>query len=189
MYTSIVVGISTYIVIFHLNSLVYQASSVYAPMRNKIIFQMKYHGEGHWASKGRQFTTFQPKHDRPRPSEWWILLFWVGNLFSSLYRFVLRRPRLAHTNTKTFDGIVFIGDPDEAAPEREGTSTSIKEEASTTTMEVPSLSHGTNDPPVTNAQSPPTTERKTFPFQMRFLKKHNSGLKSSRASADKHEEV
>jgi hypothetical protein len=61
-------------------------------MRDNIISRMKIDSNEHWANKGKQFAAFQPKHERLRPSEWWILLFCVQVLYKSLFRFTRRKP-------------------------------------------------------------------------------------------------
>lgn len=173
IYTSILVGVSTYIIVFHLNSLVQQTSAAYTPIRSEIIYRMRNHDNDHWASKGKQFATFQPKHERLKPSEWWILLFWIQDLFTSLYRFLLRKPELGHTDTGPSPEVLIIGDHDESAMEATEKYLPTKSSTSIQAVTLP----------------PETSQRNPFHFQMRFLKKHNSSLAHSSANPPIHEEV
>jgi hypothetical protein len=115
IYTSIIIGVTTYIIVFHLNSLTYQTSVTYTPIRNKIINEMKHSVEEHWASKGSQFAAFRPKQERKKPSEWWITIFWIRQLYLTTYRFLLCRPAQEHSATNTIPHITVIDDHPKAA--------------------------------------------------------------------------
>jgi len=136
IYTSIIVALSTYIIVFHLDNLVYHTSSAYTPMRDKIISRMKNDSHEHWTTKGKQFATFQPKHERLRPSEWWVLLFSVKTLFTSLYRFLLRKPKPANGDPETCPKVIVVSSEDGAISRKANAGTHNKEEISFTAAAV-----------------------------------------------------
>jgi hypothetical protein len=187
IYASIVVGLSTYIIVFHLNTLVHQTSSAYTPVRDKIISRMKNDSDEHWASKGKQFAAFQPKHERLRPSEWWILLFWLQSLFTSTRRLLLRNPEPASADTASSPAIVDIGDEGGAASRGAEQSTRVKAERCTTTAAL-GLSSDSDQLPAAAAQ-PREGWHRPFPISTGYLKKHNPGPRPSSADPPTHEEV
>lgn len=127
-----VVGMSTYVIVFQLNNLVYHTSSTYNPMREMIITRMKNDSREHWASKGKQFATLQPKHETLKPSEWWILLFGAQIIFTSLYRLLFHKYELDSTDTEA---------PPETLAGSDGTGAFPKE------PEI--ITHATEEPPAT----------------------------------------
>jgi hypothetical protein len=104
------VGLSTYIIVFHLNNLVYQTSSAYAPIRKSIITQMKDDSREHWASKGNQLAIFQPRQETSRPSEWWILAFGLQSILASFTRLPFREKEPANNDTEASPAAIITSD-------------------------------------------------------------------------------
>jgi hypothetical protein len=78
IYTTIIVGLSTYLIVFNLNNLVLHVSKLYQSFRDQLIGRMKHKDDkdwGFWSDEGARFDVFKPQHDQAHPSEWWRFIF------------------------------------------------------------------------------------------------------------------
>lgn len=92
-YTIVLVGLGTYFVVFNLNNIVTHGSRAYQPIRRRIVDDMKEpkpkdagskqkdSSPGFWSEHGEKLDLFTPKHEKIRPSEWWVFIF----LFTSIW--------------------------------------------------------------------------------------------------------
>jgi hypothetical protein len=73
------IGFVTYMIVFNLNSLVSFGWATYSGLRDHSIQQMKqnYSAEQKWGKLGRDFKRFEPKHGNTKPSDWYILLYYI----------------------------------------------------------------------------------------------------------------
>jgi hypothetical protein len=46
---------------------------------------MQKHPDRRWKEESKRFTTFQPKHEKPKPSEWMLVLFMLDKVFRHLH--------------------------------------------------------------------------------------------------------
>lgn len=83
IYTIIIIGLTTYAIVFNLNNLVLQFSRSYQSLRDHLVSQMKEVKDESefWKEKGERFDVFRPQHEKPHPSEWWIVIFLTRALF------------------------------------------------------------------------------------------------------------
>jgi hypothetical protein len=95
---AILVGLSTYILVFNLNNVVEFCGQVYSKRKLKIIEQMNKDLDSRWKEQGQRFTIFQPKHERHKPSEWMLGLFLLHRIFGGFH---LTRPFSRNEEQKT----------------------------------------------------------------------------------------
>ena len=79
---SILVGISTYLLVFNLNNVVEFCSRVYSKRKLLLIELMQKDLDKEWKETGQKFTSFQPKQEKRKPSEWMLVLFVFYKVFS-----------------------------------------------------------------------------------------------------------
>lgn len=60
---------------FNINNLVQGWNRVYDIKKKRIIHAMKKDLEKTWKLRGQRFEVFRPKHENPKPSEWYIPLY------------------------------------------------------------------------------------------------------------------
>ena len=77
IYVIIIVAISTYLVMFNINSLAQGFSKVYDLKKRTIVSAMKSDPRDVWKARGHKFEVFRPKHENPEPSEWYIPLYMI----------------------------------------------------------------------------------------------------------------
>ena len=75
IYVIVIVALSTYFIIFNINSLAQGISQIYNVKKKNIVRIMKRDRNGSWRLRGHRFEVFRPKHDNPEPSEWYIPLY------------------------------------------------------------------------------------------------------------------
>jgi hypothetical protein len=77
IYTAIIVGLSTYLIVFNLNNLVHEISTLYNSLRSRLVDSMKAkEAESEfWFEMGNRFGVFKPQHEKASPSEWWLVLY------------------------------------------------------------------------------------------------------------------
>ena len=75
IYVIILVALSTYLIMFNINSLAQGFSRIYDVEKKKIVRAMKRDRNDFWRLRGHRFEIFRPKHDNPEPSEWYIPLY------------------------------------------------------------------------------------------------------------------
>ena len=90
IYTIIIIGLTTYAIVFNLNNLVLQFSRSYQSLRDRLVSQMKEVKDESrfWTEKGERFDVFRPQHEKPHPSEWWIVIFLTRTLFVKVSGFL-----------------------------------------------------------------------------------------------------
>ena len=75
IYVVIIVAMSTYIVVFNMNSLIHSFSRLYEAKKKRVIRAMHLDLDETWQKRGQKFEAFRPKHENPQPSEWYVLLY------------------------------------------------------------------------------------------------------------------
>ena len=75
LYTIIAVGLSTYLIVFNLNTIVTSISDIYDSRKRHLIRAMKADSAPSWKRLGEQFEVFRPRHERLEPSEWYVPLY------------------------------------------------------------------------------------------------------------------
>ena len=66
---------STYIVLFNMNSLIHSFSRLYEAKKKNVVRSMHSDSDETWKRRGQKFESFRPKHENPQPSEWYVLLY------------------------------------------------------------------------------------------------------------------
>ena len=126
IFTSTIVGIFTYITVFNLGNIVQCISSLYNPVREGLIFQMKQDNKDSWASKAKYFAAFRPRREGQKLSEWWILLFWLYCVIQSLRSLLPSRGRPSRTTGEPSPSLIVLECPDETSGEATETGTASK---------------------------------------------------------------
>ena len=75
IYVIIIVALSTYFVMFNINSLARGFDGVYGFRKRSIVRAMKKDRSEKWKVRGKRFEVFRPKAENPEPSEWYIPLY------------------------------------------------------------------------------------------------------------------
>lgn len=75
----IVVALLTYTTVLNINSIVHSVSILYDTKKRRVINAMKRDERESWRYCGQQFESFRPKHENPKPSEWYITLYALFN--------------------------------------------------------------------------------------------------------------
>ncbi|KAE9364562.1 hypothetical protein N431DRAFT_108587 [Stipitochalara longipes BDJ] len=126
----ILVGLTTYLIVFNLNNLVGFCGRIYCSYKTKLIQQMKNEPGSGWKEKGRQFSIFRPRSEIRKPSEWIIGLFILRKLFRTFSisprRMIHRKPQKEQTEVNTSIESVLDG-PDLPFLQEGVPSTSIEE--------------------------------------------------------------
>ena len=60
---------------FNINSLSGALGRIYEIKKRKIVKAMKSDRNEIWKQRGQKFEIFRPKHENPRPSEWYITFY------------------------------------------------------------------------------------------------------------------
>ena len=69
---------------FNINSLVGALVRIYEIKKRKIVKAMKSDRNEVWKQRGQKFEIFRPKHENPRPSEWYITFYALLNPWASI---------------------------------------------------------------------------------------------------------
>lgn len=72
IYVVIIVALLTYFIMFNINSLATGFGRVYGNKKKYIVRAMKRDHREAWKQRGQRFEVFRPKHESPKPSEWYI---------------------------------------------------------------------------------------------------------------------
>lgn len=98
IYVIIIVAISTYLVMFNINSLAHGFSKVYDTKKRTIVRAMKTDPRDVWKARGHRFEVFRPKHENPEPSEWYIPLYTIlrPSVLLRLIRSTMSRDATVH---------------------------------------------------------------------------------------------
>ncbi|KAL8828365.1 MAG: hypothetical protein Q9170_006633 [Blastenia crenularia] len=75
----IVVALLTYTTVLNINSIVTSVSNLYDLKKRRVINAMKKDERDDWQRCGQRFESFRPKHENPKPSEWYITLYAILN--------------------------------------------------------------------------------------------------------------
>ena len=75
------VGLSTYLLVFNLNNVVELCSRVYRKRKLLLIELMQKDLDKKWKETGQKFTSFQPKQEKRKPSEWMLGFFVLHKAF------------------------------------------------------------------------------------------------------------
>ncbi|KAL8777624.1 MAG: hypothetical protein Q9203_002471 [Teloschistes exilis] len=75
----IVVALLTYTTVLNINSIVHSVSILYDTKKRRVINAMKRDERESWRYCGQRFESFRPKHENPKPSEWYVTLYALLN--------------------------------------------------------------------------------------------------------------
>ena len=75
IYVIVTVALSTYLVMFNINTLAGGFDGVYDGKKKRIVNAMKQDRKDKWKVRGKRFEVFRPKAENPEPSEWYIPLY------------------------------------------------------------------------------------------------------------------
>lgn len=64
---------------FNVNSLVHNLSRLYEAQKRPVVRAMKADRAVAWRRRGTCFDAFRPKHENPKPSEWYVTLYALLN--------------------------------------------------------------------------------------------------------------
>ena len=84
IFVIVIVALTTYTMVFNVNSLVHTFSYVYDTKKRRLVNAMKSDRDERWKQRGQRFEVFRPKHEDPEPSEWYITLYAMLNLATFL---------------------------------------------------------------------------------------------------------
>ncbi|KAL9023890.1 MAG: hypothetical protein Q9196_006898 [Gyalolechia fulgens] len=80
----IIVALVTYTTVLNINSIVHSVSGLYDLKKRRVVNAMKRDERAGWKHCGQRFESFRPKHENPKPSEWYIILYAILNLATIL---------------------------------------------------------------------------------------------------------
>ncbi|KAL9596088.1 MAG: hypothetical protein Q9219_006036 [cf. Caloplaca sp. 3 TL-2023] len=75
----ILVALTTYTAVLNINALVTSTRTLYNAKKRRVVHAMKKDHRPAWKHCGHRFESFRPKHENPKPSEWFVLWYAVGN--------------------------------------------------------------------------------------------------------------
>lgn len=75
--TTVLVSVGTYVLIANLENTLTTLTAFYRLFKQPIAKRMAQDPEKKWAEKGEGFTSFQPDRKAVKPSEWYLLLYWI----------------------------------------------------------------------------------------------------------------
>ncbi|KAL8648668.1 MAG: hypothetical protein Q9210_004849 [Variospora velana] len=75
----IIVALLTYTTVLNINSIVTSISCLYDRKKRRVVNAMKKDERDEWKTCGQRFESFRPKHENPKPSEWYVTLYAVLN--------------------------------------------------------------------------------------------------------------
>ncbi|KAL8785629.1 MAG: hypothetical protein Q9213_003283 [Squamulea squamosa] len=75
----ITVALLTYTTVLNINSIVTSVGLVYDTKKRRVVNAMKRDHRDSWKHCGQRFESFRPKHENPKPSEWYITLYALLN--------------------------------------------------------------------------------------------------------------
>ena len=75
IYVVVIVAISTYFIMFNINSLAEGLGRLYDIKKKRVVRAMKNDQSESWKVRGQRFEVFRPKHETPEPSEWYVPLY------------------------------------------------------------------------------------------------------------------
>lgn len=80
----ILVGLGTYLIVLNLNNVVGLCARLYDKWKNGVVERMTRDENSNWSEAGKRFATFQPKHEKLKPSDWTLGLFVLRGIFRGL---------------------------------------------------------------------------------------------------------
>lgn len=75
----IIVALLTYTTVLNINAIVTSVSSLYDRKKRRVVNAMKKDERDEWKHCGQRFESFRPKHENPKPSEWYITIYAMLN--------------------------------------------------------------------------------------------------------------
>lgn len=78
---AVLVGLTTYLLVFNLNNIVEFCGQVYSKRKLMLVEKMQKDPDKRWKEEGQKFTVFQPKQENRKPSEWMLALFVLHSVF------------------------------------------------------------------------------------------------------------
>ncbi|KAL8684949.1 MAG: hypothetical protein Q9224_006048, partial [Gallowayella concinna] len=75
----VIVALLTYTTVLNINSIVTSVGILYDIKKRRVVEAMKRDDRVSWKHCGQRFESFRPKHENPKPSEWYITLYALLN--------------------------------------------------------------------------------------------------------------
>ena len=75
----IIIALLTYTTVLNINSIVTSVGLLYDRKKRHVVNAMKRDSRDSWKHCGQRFESFRPKHENPKPSEWYISLYALLN--------------------------------------------------------------------------------------------------------------
>ncbi|KAL8795704.1 MAG: hypothetical protein Q9182_007503 [Xanthomendoza sp. 2 TL-2023] len=75
----VIVALLTYTTVLNINSIVTSVGMLYDIKKRRVVEAMKRDDRISWKHCGQRFESFRPKHENPKPSEWYITLYALLN--------------------------------------------------------------------------------------------------------------
>ena len=89
----VIVALLTYTTVLNINTIVHSVGLLYDLKKRRIVNAMKRDSNESWKYCGQRFESFRPKHENPKPSEWYITLYALLHPFVVLGLSRPQRPR------------------------------------------------------------------------------------------------
>ncbi|TAQ87975.1 hypothetical protein B7494_g3704 [Chlorociboria aeruginascens] len=81
--TTILVGATTYAVVFNMEYMTRKLRNLYYPRRQSLLNQMQQE-KGQWKDIGQRFQEFKPLNERKLPTEWWIPVYAIRHIWQKI---------------------------------------------------------------------------------------------------------
>ncbi|KAI4283116.1 MAG: hypothetical protein L6R38_002419 [Xanthoria sp. 2 TBL-2021] len=106
----VIVAFLTYTTVLNINSIVTTVGLLYDTKKRRVVNAMKRDSRDSWKHCGQRFESFRPKHENPKPSEWYITLYALLNPMAVLglpqrKTYVSREDQPKGKSTERFFGI------------------------------------------------------------------------------------
>ncbi|KAL9594752.1 MAG: hypothetical protein Q9179_005256 [Wetmoreana sp. 5 TL-2023] len=75
----VIVALLTYTTVLNINTIVNSVGLLYDIKKRRVVNAMKRDHRPSWKFCGQRFESFRPKHENPKPSEWYIMLYAMLN--------------------------------------------------------------------------------------------------------------
>ncbi|KAL8860853.1 MAG: hypothetical protein Q9178_002883 [Gyalolechia marmorata] len=107
----IIVALLTYTTVLNINSIVTSVGLLYDTKKRRVVNAMKRDSRDSWKHCGQRFESFRPKHENPKPSEWYITLYALLNPLAVLGLPQRKRPLNHLGQPESESSIWFFGIP------------------------------------------------------------------------------
>ncbi len=107
----IIVALLTYTTVLNINSIVTSVGLLYDTKKRRVVNAMKRDSRDTWKHCGQRFESFRPKHENPKPSEWYITLYALLNPLAVLGSPQRTKPLSHLGQSESESSIWFFGIP------------------------------------------------------------------------------